>query len=181
MARQGLRRSFFLNHSSCVFVNICRSALQTLRKQLLLTDKYPQMRGCVSSNLLLRPAAAHAIDVQPYCCKCGITRRNGYKYEKAHFGCNGSFADHCPLLDQHRSQCCKHYPGCCQWNQGPQGQQSQSSRQSKKGLCQGSRQGKEAHCQEKDAGYLNSCCQKGRLYRPFAVKTNHSKLSKPCI
>ena len=181
MARQGLRRSFFLNHSSCVFVNICRSALQTLRKQLLLTDKYPQMRGCVSSNLLLRPAAAHAIDVQPYCCKCGITRRNGYKHEKAHFGCNGPLADGSSLLDQHRSPCCEHYPGCCKRNQSAQGQQSQGTCQSKKGICQGSCQGKEAHCQEKDAGNLDCCCQKGRLYRPFAVKANHSQPSGPCI
>ena len=170
-----------LDHSRCILSTFGMWHDNPANCHRRKVKKCPQTHGSVSQYLLLRPGAAHAIDVQPCRSKCGITSRNGYKYEKAHFGCNGPLADDRSLLDQHRSPCCKNYPGCCKRNQSAQGQQGQGSCQSKKGLCKGSCQGKEAHCQKKDAGNLDCCCQKGRLYRPFTVKTNRSQPSGPCI
>lgn len=41
-----------------------------------ISAQCPQTRTHLGSKLLLRLVSAHAIDVQPYCCECGITARN---------------------------------------------------------------------------------------------------------
>ena len=75
-------------------------------KELVVDYNSVKIEGtfCKISQSLVKIDAVLKGSTDIDCCRCGITRRNGYEHEKAPYGCRGPFADDCSLPLQHRSQ-----------------------------------------------------------------------------